>query len=237
MIPCRCAYSSPAHACAAISTAVPGRWRAVALQQLRARLALDVLHDDEVAAGVDAGVVDLDDVGVDELGDGERLAAEPGDELLVVGEVLGQHLDGDRPLEHPVGGLVDGRHAAAAEPVARARSGSPIVPVLIAAPCLARRRSASGFVRLRRCRRRPGWCRRRCRRRVRGWSVGSGGVLGRVRVLVVLGGGRSARGGRRGRLRSARLARWSTWGRLWSAPPASSHSSSTCPPRSSSARR
>ena len=92
--------------------------RAVALQELGPGAALDVLHDDEVAAGVDAGVVDLDDVRVDELGDGERLAAEAGDELLVVGEVLGEDLDGDGPLEHAIDGPVDGRHAAAAEAVA-----------------------------------------------------------------------------------------------------------------------
>ena len=78
--------------------------RAVALQELGTRAALDVLHDDEVAAGVDAGVVDLDDVRVDQLGDGQRLAAEAGDELLVVGEVLGEDLDGDGALEHAVGG-------------------------------------------------------------------------------------------------------------------------------------
>jgi hypothetical protein len=64
------------------------------------------------------GVVDLDDVRVDELRDRERLAAEAGDELLVVGQVLGEDLDGDRPLEHAVDGAVDGRHPAAAEAVA-----------------------------------------------------------------------------------------------------------------------
>ena len=88
------------------------------LQQLGDRLALDVLHDDVVAAVVDAGVVDLDDVRVDQLRDRERLAAEAGDELVVVGEVLGEDLDRDGALEHPVGGPVDGRHAARAEPVA-----------------------------------------------------------------------------------------------------------------------
>ena len=70
------------------------------LEQLGAGVALDVLHDDVVAVVVDAGVVDLDDVGVDQLRDGQRLAAEAGDELLVVGEVLGQDLDRDGALEH-----------------------------------------------------------------------------------------------------------------------------------------
>ena len=95
-----------------------GAEAALRLQELRARAALHVLHDDEVALLVDAGVVDLDDVGVDQLRDGERLAAEAGDELLVVGEVLGQDLHRDRALEHLVDRPVDARHPARAEAVA-----------------------------------------------------------------------------------------------------------------------
>ena len=57
---------------------------ALGLEELGARAALDVLHDDVVPIGVDPGVVDLDDVRMDELRDRERLAAETGDELLVV---------------------------------------------------------------------------------------------------------------------------------------------------------
>ena len=95
-----------------------GADRPLPLQDLGPGAALDVLHDDEVAAVVDAGVVDLDDVGVDQFGDRQRLAPEAFDEALVVGEVLGEHLDRDRPLEDQVFGLVDVRHAARAEPVA-----------------------------------------------------------------------------------------------------------------------
>ena len=91
---------------------------ALGLQQLRDRLALDVLHDDVVALGVDPGVVDLDDVGVDQLRDRERLAAEAGHELVVVREVLGEDLHRDGSFQHPVGCPVDGRHAAGAEPIA-----------------------------------------------------------------------------------------------------------------------
>ena len=88
------------------------------LEELRDRFALDVLHHDVVAELVDAGVVDLDDVGMDQLRDRERLAAEAGDELFVVGEVFGEDLDRDGPLENAVGRPVDGRHPAGAEPVA-----------------------------------------------------------------------------------------------------------------------
>ena len=64
---------------------------------------------------------------MDQLGDGQRLAPEAGDEALVVGEVLGEDLDRDRPLEGQVGRLVDVRHAARTEPVAElvaAREGA-----------------------------------------------------------------------------------------------------------------
>ena len=46
----------------------------------------------------------------------QRLAAEARDELGVVGQVLGQQLDGDVALEALVEGEQDGRHAADAEP-------------------------------------------------------------------------------------------------------------------------
>ena len=102
-----------------ISAAVSGLDRPVALQDLRPGAPCDVLHDDVVAAVVDAGVVDLDDVGVDQLRHRQRLAAEAGDEALVVGEVLGEDLHRDGALEDPVGRLVDVRHPARAEPLRR----------------------------------------------------------------------------------------------------------------------
>ena len=48
---------------------------------------------------------------------GQRLAPEARDEAVVLGEVLGQQLDRDLPLEHVVERAVDGRHAAGAEPL------------------------------------------------------------------------------------------------------------------------
>ena len=101
--------------------------RPVTLQQLRAGAPGHVLHDDVVAAVVDARVVDLDDVGVDQLRDGERLATEAGDEAVVVGEVLGEDLHRDGALEDAVGRFVDVRHPARAEALAgfvAAREGS-----------------------------------------------------------------------------------------------------------------
>ena len=77
------------------------------LKELGARAALDVLHHDVVAIVVDARVVDLDDVRVDQLRDRERLAAKAGDELLVVGEMLGQDLHRHGALQNAVGRFVD----------------------------------------------------------------------------------------------------------------------------------
>ena len=54
---------------------------------------------------------------MDELRDGERLAAEAGDEALVVREVLGEDLHGDRALQDRVRGAEDARHAARSEAV------------------------------------------------------------------------------------------------------------------------
>jgi hypothetical protein len=74
-------------------------------QQLAQGHAVDVLHDDVghhrpglalgVAEHVLAGVVDRDDVGVVQRRRALRLAAEPGLEARVAGEVGAQHLDGD----------------------------------------------------------------------------------------------------------------------------------------------
>jgi len=93
--------------------------RALSLQDLGSGAPLDVLHDDVVTPVVDAGVVDLDDVGVDQFRHRQRLAAEAGDEALVVGEVLGEDLHRDRPLEDQVGCLVDVRHPARAQSLGR----------------------------------------------------------------------------------------------------------------------
>ena len=55
---------------------------------LAQRQARDVLHGEEHDAAVLALVVDGDDVGVRQPGGGPGLTAEPGDEALVVDEVL-----------------------------------------------------------------------------------------------------------------------------------------------------
>ena len=119
--PLRCAYSRPRQAWATIDSASRDLEQALVAQDLGARLPAHELHDDVLAVGrlVEAEVEDLDDVGVHEPRDGQRLAPEARDELAVVGEVLGQQLDGDVALEARVEGAHDGRHAADAEPLAQ----------------------------------------------------------------------------------------------------------------------
>ena len=77
--------------------------QAFGLEDLGARLAFDAFHDDEVAAMVDTGVIDLDDVRMDQFGDGQGFTPETGDEAVVIREVFGQHLDRNGPLQDAVG--------------------------------------------------------------------------------------------------------------------------------------
>src|SRR5205814_291542 len=61
-----------------------------------------------------ADLVDLDDVGVAQAGDGEGLLVEAAQLGGGVGGA-GDHLDGDGPLEADLAGVVDDAHAAVAE--------------------------------------------------------------------------------------------------------------------------
>jgi hypothetical protein len=94
-----------------------GRERGLLAQHLRARLPVHVLHDDEVAmrALVEPEVEHLHDVRVHEPRGGQRLATEAVDEVAVLGEVLGQQLDRDVPLQPRVERELHGRHSADAE--------------------------------------------------------------------------------------------------------------------------
>ena len=94
-------------------------------QDVAQRPAGDELHDDvglgdagPVGGGLLAGVVDGDDRGVVERRRGLRLAAEPGLERRVAGEVGAQPLDRDDAAEPRVVALAHLGHAAAAEQLA-----------------------------------------------------------------------------------------------------------------------
>ena len=76
-------------------------------------VALDVLHRDERLAGVLAGVVDADDVGVGQLAGDADFPLEPLARVHVVAEA--EQLDGDVAADDGVAGEVDDAHAASAQ--------------------------------------------------------------------------------------------------------------------------
>ncbi len=78
-------------------------------------LALHVLHDDEVHVAVASVVVDLDHVGVGQPREGLGFPLESGHELGVVGVLLPQDLDGDRPTVREATAPVHERHPALAQ--------------------------------------------------------------------------------------------------------------------------
>ena len=78
-------------------------------------LALDELHRVVVDPLVLADRVDLDHVGVNHVGSGFRLADEPLDVFLVLGQALGKHLQDDSAVQGLLQGIVDDPHAALAE--------------------------------------------------------------------------------------------------------------------------
>ena len=87
----------------------------VGRQQLAQRHAVDQLHRDVRLLAVDADVEDRDDVGVRQHARGARLAQEAQTVLVIVGELRFEQLDGDRPVDLRVVGLVDARHRAFAD--------------------------------------------------------------------------------------------------------------------------
>ena len=76
------------------------------------RFALDEFADDVLLAGLDAKVVDGDDVGVVERGDGAGLALEAAAVIGAGGACPREDLDGDVAIEPGVAGAVDLAHAA-----------------------------------------------------------------------------------------------------------------------------
>ena len=94
------------------------------VQLVAQRLALDDLHHDvgqrhggatRIGGRVLTGVIDRDDRRVVQPGSRLRLAAEPGEEVRVPGEVGAQHLDRDRATQTGVMAEVHLGHAAAAD--------------------------------------------------------------------------------------------------------------------------
>ena len=77
------------------------------LESLGERVALQVLHNQEVEPVLTPDVMERANVRVVQAGDGLRLALEPLLQVGVRGDVLRQYLDGDRAVQAGVAGLVD----------------------------------------------------------------------------------------------------------------------------------
>ena len=77
---------------------------------------VDILHHEVVVLAGLADVVGGDDVWMIELGGGAALFVEALDELVVVGELLGEDLDRDESIEAELPGEEDGGHGPGAEP-------------------------------------------------------------------------------------------------------------------------
>ena len=92
-----------------------GMQRTFALDDLRKRATLDVLHDDEVGAELLAPVVDRHDVGMVQVRGGLRFASEPLDEGIVAGMFREENLHRDRSIEEEIAGQIDVGHATAGE--------------------------------------------------------------------------------------------------------------------------
>ena len=86
--------------------------RALAPDEVAQRAALDVLHDDEVRAGLLAPVVNTDDVLVVQVGGGLRLAPEPLDERRLACVFRKERLHRNGSIEQAVMPEVDLGHTA-----------------------------------------------------------------------------------------------------------------------------
>jgi hypothetical protein len=79
------------------------------------RLALEMRHDQIVRAVTLADVVDAADVGMIQGGDRAGLALETRPQIGIIGDLTGQHPDGNRSIEARVAGFVNFAHSARTE--------------------------------------------------------------------------------------------------------------------------
>ena len=108
--PAACAAARPSATCAAISISLRTGTR-LAVKQRAERFAFEEFADDVLLADLDAEIVDGDDVGVIERGDGAGFALEAAAEIGGCA-VFAQNFDGDIAVEAGVAGAVDLAHAA-----------------------------------------------------------------------------------------------------------------------------
>ena len=105
-MPARCAASRPI---GDLHTVVEGRFERErsALQSIRQRLALEVLHDQVIDTALVAHVMQRAKVRMVELRDRLRLPLEASLALGTLGKVFGKNFDGHRPVESCIRRFVD----------------------------------------------------------------------------------------------------------------------------------
>ena len=111
--PAAWAAARPSATCAAMSISLR-TGDGFAVKQGTQRLALEEFADNVLLAGLDAEVVDRDDVGMIERGDGAGFAFEAAAKISG-STVFAQDFDGDIAVEAGVAGAIDFAHAADAE--------------------------------------------------------------------------------------------------------------------------
>ena len=82
------------------------------VDELFQTLAIDILHGDVIDAFSFAITNDIDDILMLEIRRGPCLPFKPGNEILILGKVAMQYLDGYGPAGRDLLGLINGRHTA-----------------------------------------------------------------------------------------------------------------------------
>ena len=101
-----------------------GRQRALVVQDVAQRAAVDVVHDDGQAVTLDHQVAHGDDVGVPQLGEDRALTDEPADEVAVGDVLAAQQLGRHDLVRTPVHGAPDLAGGAPSAPFEQAVTGS-----------------------------------------------------------------------------------------------------------------
>ena len=100
------------HLCGKMHGFLPGQRTAALFEVLLQGDAVHIFHNDVLQLIGDRYIVDLDDVGMAEDGDGLRFVFEAADQLLIVEKFFLQNLDGDLVACFQIGAAVHIGHAA-----------------------------------------------------------------------------------------------------------------------------
>ena len=123
---------SAQHLCGKMHGFLPGQRAAALLEVFLQGDAVHIFHDDVLQLIGDRYIVDLDDVGMAEDGDGLRFVFEASDQLLIVEKFFLQHLDGNLVAGLEIGAAVNVGHTANAhKPLDRVAAVQPFAYQII----------------------------------------------------------------------------------------------------------